>query len=284
MDDSHYRQQLFDENGNFVASLRMNDRPSAQQYYPVAAHGDGGIVVLAQPPYPQRLDEPQPYAISYMRAELTHRANAAELTLRDTIITWNAIQLMPGRRGSTDHLQFSGSVGAAVLSDGFAVADPNTNEVRYYDGDGALRTIARREGARVAVTDEHKERARARLVDMAGEDGNPVPESLRRQRMEITKTWQYAEHLPAFAQMLAGSDDTIWLREFVVNEEMVGTWHAAPANPSRWFALNRSGNLVASIQLPGRFTPRLFGEDFVAGLYRDEEDVEFVHVYGIVRS
>jgi hypothetical protein len=283
-DDSRYRHQLFDEKGNFVASLRMNDHPSAQQYYPIAARSDGTVIVLAQAPFPQKLDEPRSYAISYMRAELTHTANAAELTLRDTAITWNAIQLMPGWRGGTDQLQFSGRVDAAVLSDGFAVADPNSNEVRYYDSSGALRTIARGEGTRVAVTEEHKEALRARMIDLPAEGGGQVPESLRRQRMEITKTWQYAEHLPVFAQMLAGSDGTIWLRDFVENEKMIGTWHAAPASPARWSALDRSGELLASVQLPGRFKPMLFGEDFVAGLYRDDEDVEFVHVYSIARS
>ena len=282
-DDSHNRLQLFDNAGNFVATMRQNDR-RATQYYPVAAQADGTIIALAQPAFPQTLERAQPYLLSYVRTELLRNGNAATLTVRDTLVTWPTIQLVPGWRGTTDMLQFHGRVDGAVLSDGFAVADPNYNEVRYYDRNGALRAIARRQWTRVAVTDEVKEEARNRMIDLPAEGGGRVPETLRKQRMEITKTWQFAEHLPAFTQMLAGEDGTLWLREFVPNEDMVGTWHAAPANGSSWSALDSAGTLLASLRLPARFKPLVFGTDFVAGLYRDEEDVEYVRVYRLQRS
>jgi hypothetical protein len=181
-------------------------------------------------------------------------------------------------------VQFDGAVQTALLSDGVAVADPTDYEIRLYGADGALRTIARREWSPRRVTDQDVATLRSRSIDMPGEDGRAVPEGLRRQRAEVADAWVIASHMPAFSTMRVDATDHIWLRDFVAHPEEVGMWIRSPTEATGWTVFRPDGVLLGSVELPARFAPLLFGEDYVAGIYRDLMEVEYIHVYGLERG
>jgi hypothetical protein len=49
--------------------------------------------------------------------------------------------------------------------------------------------------------------------------------------------------------------------------------------PSRWDVVDLTGRWLCTVELPSRFTPSEIGVDYVAGMARDEDDVERVEVY-----
>jgi hypothetical protein len=53
--------------------------------------------------------------------------------------------------------------------------------------------------------------------------------------------------------------------------------------PSIWDVLDPNGRWLCTVSLPARFTPVEIGSDYVAGLARDEDDVEQVRVYRLIK-
>ncbi|HEX2168211.1 MAG TPA: hypothetical protein VHG09_13335, partial [Longimicrobiales bacterium] len=172
----------------------------------------------------------------------------------------------------------------ALSSDGVAIGDPTRNEVRLYGSDGDLRTIVRREWTPVPVTEQEVEEARLRFINQDGEGGGPVPQRLLDQRAAITEEWVVADHMPAFSAISVDAADNIWLRNYVPNEETTGDWRASPVLPTTWTVFSSDGILLGDVELPARFLPLVFDEDVVAGIYRDESDVEYVHVYRVLKG
>jgi hypothetical protein len=284
VDDFRNRIHFIDGTGAFVGQLTLAGSPAGERTLPVGSFRDGTIVARTTSATPQRLEAPHTMTYAYHRAALEpDGASSRRLVLADTIGTWGAIRLVPGWRGSAQPVQFDGRTQTGVLSDGVAVADPMTFELRVYSIDGSLRTVARTDWTPQPVSAAAIEQARSAYIDGAGEGGRAVPPQLRQQRQDITDTWQIAPHMPAFSAMVIDSSDNIWLREYVPNEETVGLWVRAPLAPTRWLVFDGSGELLARAVLPARFVPRSIGDDYVAGIHYDEMEVEYVHSYAVAR-
>jgi hypothetical protein len=284
VDDAHVRLQILDESGRLVAATPPTGSISAARTQPVAAFRDGELVAMSTPAAAWGQPEVRELFVTYHRARMrSSAAGAAELMAGDTIGTWMFIRLSPGPRGPR-LMQFHQPPQVGVASDALVVADAMSYEVRIYQRDGSLRSVTRFDWPRREISPADMDRAREAYVALGAERG-PVPEPLRQQRAEDARSFEFASHMPAFAALLIDSDDHIWLREYVPNEATVGTWDAtrAPVETSRWIVLRPDGGLAARVTLPGRFRPTVIGEDFVAGLYRDEMDVEYVHSYRLQR-
>jgi hypothetical protein len=52
----------------------------------------------------------------------------------------------------------------------------------------------------------------------------------------------------------------------------------------QWTVYDPTGALLARADTPLRFDVYQIGEDFILGRWRDEEDVEFIHAYGLTRT
>jgi hypothetical protein len=284
VDDSRTRIHFIDGNGAFVGQLTLPGSPVGERTVPVASFRDGTIVARTTSASPQTLDAPHTMTYTYQSAALVHDgASSRRLVLADTIGTWGAIRLVPGWRGSAQPVQFDGRTQTGVLSDGVVVADPMQFELRVYSADGRLRTVARTEWTPQPVSATAIEQARSAFTGATGEGGRVVPPQLRQQRQDIADTWQIATHMPAFSAMIIDRSDNIWLREYVPNEETVGMWVRAPLAPARWLAFASGGEVLARVELPARFAPLIIGADYIAGIYRDDMEVEYVHSYALTR-
>jgi hypothetical protein len=51
--------------------------------------------------------------------------------------------------------------------------------------------------------------------------------------------------------------------------------------PPRWAVFDTDGRLIGEVVLPQGLTPFDIGRDYILGVARDEDDVQFVHVYGL---
>ncbi len=58
-------------------------------------------------------------------------------------------------------------------------------------------------------------------------------------------------------------------------------FNPSPSRPRRWTVFSRDGVWLGEVEMPARFVVMDIGEDYVAGVMRDELDVEYVHVYAL---
>jgi hypothetical protein len=278
VDDGRMRFQLLDENGQFAGMISSAGSFAGARTHPAGFFRDGTLVGATLSETPQRLTEPHTMTWSYSRIRFTRDGAAVQMVV-DTIGTWGAIRLVPGWRGGAQRIQFDAATQVGIMSDAIVVADPVRNEISLHGTDGALHTIVRREWTPVPISPADIEERRRQYINMRGEGGGQVPPRLLQQRADITETWTIAEHMPAFSAMSIDHADNVWLRNHVANEETIGDWHPSPVTPTRWTIFSADGILLGEVELPARFVPHVFGDDFIAGIYRDDAHVEYVHVY-----
>ena len=80
---------------------------------------------------------------------------------------------------------------------------------------------------------------------------------------------EYPTHIPAYSAMRVDTENRIWVRLTSV----LGT------APERWDVFRADGTLIDVVELPARFAFFDAGSDFVMGVWRDDDDVEYVRVY-----
>ncbi len=81
----------------------------------------------------------------------------------------------------------------------------------------------------------------------------------------------FPEKKAAYNGMLVDPDKNVWLR--------TGR-HFPPEAPSRdWTVFSPDGVLLGSLQMPERFEVFEVGSDYVLGVWKDEMEVEFIHLY-----
>ena len=101
----------------------------------------------------------------------------------------------------------------------------------------------------------------------------------REQQLEQTV---FAEWLPPFGRLIVDRSGNLWLQRY---EYRSAFFTPGPARtqtvpvPTRWDVLDSSGRWLCTVDLPERFTPVEIGADYVAGVARDQDEIEQVRVY-----
>jgi hypothetical protein len=143
-----------------------------------------------------------------------------------------------------------------------------TAEVMQYDGDGALRRIVRwhrfPEPIDAALRDSVRELTRER----GRATGNAAfyEETLRQMT--------FPEAAPVYSTLRAEDDGTLWMRRYTL---------AAGAAPE-WDVFSPHGEWLTTVRLPRGITLLDAGPDWIAGVHRDELEVERVVVHRLHRN
>ena len=287
IDDARSRVQFLDGDGSFIGILgEPGGSPFGVARTELAGVlADGTPVAVTTPPFPQRITEPTTLTRGYHRAALERTESGRfQVDVLDTIQVFDAMDFVPGWNNTTERVRFDEGRRFALRSDGVVVGDAMRFELRFYSPDGELRTVSRVEWTPRPVTEADIERQRSDFINQGGEGGTEVSPQLRQQRTDIADSWQFADHMPGFMSLMVDRLDHVWLREYVPNQETVGVWRRAPVEPSRWLIVDPGGEIVGRARTPARFLPLVIGEDFVAGLYYDEFEVEHIHSYRLHRA
>lgn len=155
----------------------------------------------------------------------------------------------------------------------FVISHGHAYEIEYYDARGLLQRIARvsREPVRVdaSIVDDYLKW----LLEKADSDQSRV--RIRRAHAEDVEKGLFAETLPTYDQLLVGPDGGVWARRY-----------APPWREERdlWDVFDAAGRLLGSLRAPPRLRLYHIGADHVAGVARDEFDVEYVQVHRLIRS
>jgi hypothetical protein len=119
----------------------------------------------------------------------------------------------------------------------------------------------------VALTAMHVDQFVSRLVARQARRGDPG--AVERLYREL----QYPKEFPPYASILADVNDNLWVEAYPIPGE----------GRRKWFVFSNAGRALASLQVPGNFELLGAGGDHAFGIWRDEDDVEFVRLYTLIK-
>ena len=171
-----------------------------------------------------------------------------------------------GRGISLTTLSLNRLTYTAVTDTSVLVGNNEAYVIDEYSRDGRLLRSLRRPLTASPVTN-------ARVAQEAEAVASRVPEE---RRASVRRNWRDMPRpsaLPFYSGLIVGADGYVWVKDF-----------SSPGAPrDTWNVFDFAGRLLGEIELPERMTLYEVGHDFVLGLRRDDDDVEYVMMYGLVK-
>ena len=164
----------------------------------------------------------------------------------------------------------------------FFIASPQNPEIAEFTLAGKQTRLIRLPDRGIKTPDEAIQAYRAHVIASPGEDGRPMPPAMKARFAQMLERAVYAERLPSFGKMILDRSGNLWVQRYdyrsvFLTPGPVRTQTMSVA--SRWDVLDANGRWITTVDLPERFTPVEIGPDYVAGLARDQDEVEQVRVY-----
>lgn len=167
---------------------------------------------------------------------------------------------------------------AAVFPDRTCVGWAARWEVTCYVPNGAMKTRTIRATSQGPVTEDDKRVFRDGFMR--------ANRSVPREQAEATvRSFPFADRRSAYGRFVPATTGELWVGEFVISEEVFlgRTGLGSPDVATKWSVLAPDGRWIADVTLPAHFALLDAGEDYVAGVLRDDDDVESVVVYRLRR-
>lgn len=106
----------------------------------------------------------------------------------------------------------------------------------------------------------------------------------QQQKREYVRLTQFAEYTPAYGNIRGALTGELWVPPYDYHSAMQSTsLHPTGSRPQRWNVIAPDGRWLADVELPARFALLDAGRDYVAGILRDNDDVEQVVVFRLRR-
>jgi len=177
---------------------------------------------------------------------------------------------------------------ALLASDGERLfySYPVKPEIAELGRDGYFTRVIRLNVPALPVTPADREAVRAWWLALPGEDGRPATPAWQARKEQLMSEWVYADRFPVWGLLLVDRTGTFWARRFDLRERLSTPGPVSTttiAAPTKWDVIDPRGRWLCTLELPARFTPLEIGGDYVAGVARDEDDVEMVRVYRLVK-
>lgn len=150
---------------------------------------------------------------------------------------------------------------------GFWVGTARAYEVTRYDTSGRAIRIVRWSGPERKVTDDATRLAHQLRLASASPDQH---EHVRRMH----EVQPVSDVFPAYSQILTSRAGTLLIQEYSRPSE---------APEARWFVFDSTGRLVGRFTAPPTLRVLEVGEDYLLGTTRDQDDLEEVRLFSIVR-
>ena len=167
---------------------------------------------------------------------------------------------------------------AWALTDSLSVLYAVNSEYRIgvYARDGALLRIISKPHEPRPITDRDK-RAFFTYLDRAWLAAGVPPSRLEANHRRVT----FAEVFPAFSVFHVGYQGSLWVQPVrapgdLTDAEIERYNFLEDFGASEWDVFDRTGRFLGQVEMPPRFQPRLFLNDAIYGVARDEFDVQYV--------
>jgi hypothetical protein len=217
----------------------------------------------------------------------SQQRDTVDLIVRATYAGEVTDTLMTPKRGKTLEITESGPqrvvfspepVWSMVGQDGLCIAVNDVFRLSMYDARGDLNRIVTMPVERQPVTQADIDFFLETVERLFTEAGAP-PDRVQ----AVLSTFNFADHFPAFLQMMPGPSGSLWVQRVqqptLMSEEERKTWNPQlDLGSSEWDILDSEGRYLGVLDLPYRFQPVTFEGDLVYGIWRDEFDVQYVRV------
>jgi hypothetical protein len=140
-------------------------------------------------------------------------------------------------------------------------------EVASFTLDGTRGRTLRETRTPVALTAGHVDRFVSRLA--ARRAGRGSAGEVERIYREL----EYPKEFPPYAALMTDGQNNLWVEGFPIPGEAT----------RKWFVYSSAGVAIASLQVPSNFEVLGAGRDYVYGIWRDDDDVDFVRVYPLLK-
>lgn len=255
------RGTVFDIHGSLGRSFSPPDFGGAF-LYGMTMPGDGSVF--------GRLDEgvnPESYPAGVVRFTarfIRLTPDGAVHTIARLFGNEALIYVRDGQHALTS-MPFGRAAVYAVSPGVFFYGTTDTFELRKYGFDGRLHQIIR--------TDRENSALSKRQIDSFVSDriGRVADPGSRQRTAERYAQVPFPETLPAFSELMVGSDRTLWAADYEMNLE--GGQH--------WTVFDSGGIVLGTVAVPGRFAVLDVGLEYVLGVSRDEMDVERIELYRV---
>jgi 6-bladed beta-propeller len=167
--------------------------------------------------------------------------------------------------------------------------DPYRIEV--WRTDGTLVRVVTREHTPVPIGEEDVEALKALIAARYDTSSNPSAQQQKERitaRVEGQRAFDPRPTLPPTGGLLVSPDGSFWIERTDVAtpaeleyERIFGGFNRREPRPTRWDVFDAEGLLLTTVDLPPRFQPMAARGLDIAGVLKDEMDVEYVVVYRI---
>jgi len=149
----------------------------------------------------------------------------------------------------------------------FYFGSADTYEVGRYSKDGTLEMLVRRDQEPRPVTESDIASYVAQELEDI-EDDNAL-----RDKRDTFEEMPSPDFMPAYRGIKLDDVGNLWVQEFDPDEDA----------PSVWTVFDPEGQLLGPVTLAAGFEVNQIGDDFLLGVWRDDYDVEHVHMYGLIK-
>ncbi|MBW8771724.1 MAG: hypothetical protein JF590_00285 [Gemmatimonadetes bacterium] len=151
--------------------------------------------------------------------------------------------------------------------------DGSTWSIVGYDAHGAATRLLRIPRERLPFTaaqrDSFVTRYRSRIADAA-------PGSVPAQVAAGIASAPFSDTLPAYNELLAGEDSTLWVQHVGLQGGVAGDAGLI------WTVFGADGAWLGEVTMPAQFAPTAVGRDWILGLWRDPAGATHVRLYPLV--
>lgn len=218
-----------------------------------------------------------------MRGLFRVARDSRSATLLATLPSYEHYRAHDDPLGGGELVAFAPVLTVAVFANRVCTARGERFEIRCMNGAGQFEMIVRRDMplTPVSATAREEYRARIRGSGKAPGEGFAIPQS---RLDELAMRTHFAESFPALGWIAAGKDGEIWVSDYRYQQ-----FTRAPGSQARagevthWNVFARDGVWSGAVDMPAGFTLKEAGRDYVLGVNRDEDGVERVTVYKLIR-
>ena len=162
------------------------------------------------------------------------------------------------------------------------ISSPVAPEITQINRDGRVVRVIRMPDRGRNPGDQEIKAYRAWTLAMPGEDGRPMSPAMKARTTQRLEKTVYADRMPSFGNLMVDRAGNLWVERFDYRSVFFTPGPARTQTmtvASKWDVIDQNGRWITSVDLPARFTPVEIGVDYIAGLARDADEIEQVHVY-----